>query len=91
VVGISPDPVAKQSSFAGRHGFGFPLLSDPDHRVARAFGVARPLAVLGNRRATFVIGPDRRILGAVRSEVQMHRHADGALDVLRAASEHAGP
>ena len=33
-VGISRDSVSKQSRFADKHGFGYPLLSDPDGRVA---------------------------------------------------------
>ena len=39
VLGISPDAPAKQKQFDGKHGLGFPLLSDPDHQIAEAFGV----------------------------------------------------
>jgi len=38
IVGISPDEPAKQKSWDDKHGLGFPLLSDPDHAVAEAFG-----------------------------------------------------
>jgi peroxiredoxin Q/BCP len=41
-VGISADEVAKQKQFSDKHGFDFPLLSDPDRRVAEAYGVKRP-------------------------------------------------
>jgi len=85
-VGISRDSVSKQSQFAEKHGFGYPLLSDPDGRVARQFGVRRPVALgpLATRRMTFVIGTDRRILDVIHSEVSMDAHADRALQVLRA-------
>jgi thioredoxin-dependent peroxiredoxin len=37
-VGISPDPADKQAKFDAKYGLGFPLLSDPDHAVADAYG-----------------------------------------------------
>ena len=39
VLGISPDKPEKQAKFDAKYGLGFPLLSDPDHRTAEAFGV----------------------------------------------------
>jgi peroxiredoxin Q/BCP len=82
-VGISADPVDRQARFDAKHGLGYPLLSDPDRTVARQFGVKRP-GPLMNKRATFVIGTDRRILGAFSSEMNMDAHADEALSVLGA-------
>lgn len=38
VVGISPDPPARQKRFDDKYGLGFPLLSDEDHGVAEAYG-----------------------------------------------------
>ncbi len=84
-VGISTDGVDRQSAFDEKHALGYPLLSDPDRTVARLFGVKRP-GPLMNKRATFVIGTDRRILAAISSETNMDVHADEALDVLRRAN-----
>jgi peroxiredoxin Q/BCP len=39
IVGISPDLPAKQKKFDDKYELGFPLLSDPDHTVAGAYGV----------------------------------------------------
>ena len=39
VVGISPDKPAALAKFDTKYGLGFPLLSDPDHAVAEAYGV----------------------------------------------------
>jgi len=82
-LGISADDVDRQTRFADKHGFDFDLLSDCDRAIARAFGVKRP-GPLGNKRMTFVIDTDRRILDAIGSEMNMEVHADRALEVLRA-------
>jgi peroxiredoxin Q/BCP len=81
-VGISADKVDRQARFDAKHALGYPLLSDPDRTVARQFGVKRP-GPLMNKRATFAIGTDRRILAAFSSEMNMEAHADEALSVLR--------
>jgi peroxiredoxin Q/BCP len=82
-VGVSADPVERQKEFSERYSFDFPLLSDTDGSVARAYGVRRNFGPLPTRRTTFVIGRDRRILDIVRSEVRMSKHADQALATLR--------
>jgi peroxiredoxin Q/BCP len=38
VLGISPDLPDKQLAFDEKYGLGFPLLSDPDHATAEAWG-----------------------------------------------------
>ena len=81
-VGISGDSVERQAQFSTKHGFDFPLLSDRDGSISRAFGVKRP-GPLGLRRKTFVIDTDGSILEVIASEVAMDLHADRALEVLR--------
>ena len=39
IIGISPDLPDKQKKFDEKYGLGFPLLSDPEHSVAEAYGV----------------------------------------------------
>ena len=39
IIGISPDPPARQARFDEKYGLGFPLLADEDHAVAEAYGV----------------------------------------------------
>ena len=82
-IGISADQVDKQHQFADKHGLDFPLLSDPDRTVAKAFGVKRVPSLLPNQRATFVIDRDRTIIEVIHSETRMEHHADRALEVLR--------
>jgi peroxiredoxin Q/BCP len=85
-VGISADPVDKQRQFSEKHGFDYPLLSDPDRVVAEQFGVKRGFGISPVKRSTFVIGTDAKVLAVVNSEVSMHKHADRALEALRARS-----
>ena len=66
VVGISPDTPEKQQKFDKKHGLRFPLLSDPDHAVAEAYGVWGLKKFMGREymgvlRTTFIIGPDGKV------------------------------
>jgi thioredoxin-dependent peroxiredoxin len=85
-VGISRDLPAKQKQFAELHNFDYPLLSDPDSRVAAALGVKRklPLGPLSTKRITFVIDTDRTVLEMIHSETNMDDHAARALQALAA-------
>ncbi len=84
-MGISADPVDRQKAFDQKNDLGFPLLSDPDREIAKLFGVKR-FGPLPSKRATFVIGTDREILGVINSELDMTGHADKALSILRSNS-----
>ena len=83
-LGISADQVDKQRQFSEKHSFDFPLLSDTDKKVAKAYGVRRGPSLIPNKRATFVIGQDGLIKEIISSETNMNVHADKALAVLRA-------
>jgi thioredoxin-dependent peroxiredoxin len=84
-VGISHDSVERQAAFAAKHSLGYPLLSDPDGKVAESFGVRRKLGIVSTKRKTFVIGVGRKVVGAIKSELNMNAHADKALELLKAA------
>lgn len=66
VVGISPDPVHKLAKWQREEQFGYPLLSDPDHAVAEAYGVwgekkMYGKSYLGIIRSHFLVGVDGRL------------------------------
>lgn len=66
VVGISPDPVAKLATFAENEALTFPLLSDPDHKVAEAYAAWGEKKNYGKTydgliRSTVVVGPDGKV------------------------------
>ncbi len=81
-MGVSPDRSDRQSAFDEANELGFPLLSDPDQKVARQCGVARfgPMPI---KRVTFVIGTDRKVAAVIKSETAMAKHADDALEAVR--------
>jgi len=56
VLGISPDPPAKQQKFDTKYDLGFPLLADEDHAVAEAYEVWAEKSMYG-----------RKYMGIVRS------------------------
>ena len=82
-VGISADAVDKQKQFSDKYQFDFPLLSDVDGTVARAFGVRRKFTLMATKRATFVIDTDGTILDVINSELRFAKHGDDALSTLR--------
>ena len=60
VIGISPDKPGAQEKFDTKYGLGFPLLSDPDHAVADAYGAWGERSMYGKKymgivRSAFVI------------------------------------
>lgn len=56
VVGISPQSVASHERFAAEHHLTVPLLADPEHATARAYGVVAPGGLV--RRSIFIVDPD---------------------------------
>ena len=66
VVGISPDDPPKQLAFDEKYSLGFPLLSDPDHAVADAWGTWGPKTYQGRDyegiiRSSFLVDERGRI------------------------------
>ncbi len=73
--GISVDGVQKNKEFAESLGLDYPLLSDPQKQVAKAYGVLMPIVGLA-KRWTFYIGKDGKIL-----------HIDQDIDVKTAGAD----
>ena len=69
VVGISPDKPAAQANFDTKYGLGFPLLSDPDHAVADAYGVWGEKSMYGKKymgivRSAFLVDEKGKVAEA---------------------------
>ncbi len=67
-VGISPDKPTAQKKFDGKYGLGFPLLSDPEHATAQAFGAWGEKSMYGKKmegiiRSSFLIDEGGKLLG----------------------------
>jgi thioredoxin-dependent peroxiredoxin len=78
VLGISYDAPSALAKFRQGHNLPFPLLSDEDKAVAKAYGVAGMLAAA---RVSFVIGSDG-VITAVIPEANTGGHAEEVLEAL---------
>jgi peroxiredoxin Q/BCP len=56
VLGISPQSVSSHERFIAEHDLTVPLLADPDHATARAYGVVAPGGLV--RRSIFIVDPE---------------------------------
>jgi peroxiredoxin Q/BCP len=87
VIGISPQSVSSHDRFTAEHGLTVPLLADPEHLTARAYGVVGPGGLV--RRSIFIIDPQGTVryrhvalLGLRYKDVE---HLAAALSLARAA------
>ena len=58
---VSVDTPEDNKAFAEKEHADFPILADPDKKVAHAYGVIPPDRQVA-QRFTFYIGPDRKLL-----------------------------
>jgi len=87
VFGVSPDDVASHVKFRDKFKLNFPLLADPDHKVAEKFGAWREKNMYGKKsmgivRSTFLIGPDGVIRRVWRS-VKVDGHDEAVIEALK--------
>ena len=90
VLGVSRDSVKSHDNFCAKQGFKFPLVSDADEALCKAFDVIHEKnmygrKVLGVVRSTFLISPDGRIAQEWRG-VKVAGHAEAVLEALKVAS-----
>lgn len=69
VMGVSPDTPRTQKNFDTKHTLGYPLLSDPEHRIAEAYGVWGEKKMYGKTfmgivRSAFLVDAEGRITAA---------------------------
>ena len=89
VLGVSKDSVKTHANFCAKQGFEFPLVSDADERLCRAFGVIQPKKLYGREyegivRSTYLIDPEGRI-AHLWQPVKVPGHAQAVLDTLKDA------
>lgn len=66
VLGVSPDSVKSHDKFKAKFELPFPLVSDPDHAIAEAYGVWQEKSMYGKKymgivRSTFLIDEKGKI------------------------------
>jgi len=86
VLGVSKDAPAAQKKFKEKHQLPFPLLSDADTEVQKAWGVWKEKTmygkkVMGTERTTVVVGPDGKV-EHVFPKVKVDGHVADILGVL---------
>ncbi len=87
IFGVSRDSEESHEKFRARHALPFPLVSDEDGAVAKAYGVSSILGM--SSRVTFLVGTDGRVV-RVWPDVDPGVHADEVLAAAEAALD-AGP
>ncbi len=86
MVGISRDAPAAQKKFKEKHQLPFPLLSDPDAEVQKAWGVWKEKnmygkKVMGTERTTVIVGADGKV-EKVFPKVKVEGHVANVLGSL---------
>ena len=89
ILGISRDSVERHQKFREKYQLDFPLLSDEDGKVCKAYGVWKEKSLYGKKfmgieRTTFIIGPDGRI-EKLFPKVKVNGHITGVLEAIEAA------
>ncbi len=87
VIGISPDPPERLVKFREKYGLPFVLLSDPDHRVAEAYGAWGEKKSFGKTyegiiRSHFALDEEGRLV-EFKFKVKPEKTADLALNLIQ--------
>ncbi|AXI84206.1 peroxiredoxin [Xylella taiwanensis] len=88
VLGVSRDSVKSHDTFCAKQSFKFPLVSDSDGILCKAFDVIKEKTmygrqVIGIERSTFLIGPTHCIVETWH-KVKVPGHAEAVLARLKA-------
>lgn len=87
VLGVSPDEPAPLAKFKQKYGLPFPLLADPDHKVAEKYGVWVEKNMYGRKtmgieRSTFLIHHGK--IAKIFRKVKVDGHTEEVLAALDA-------
>ena len=89
VLGVSVDPVSSHTEWAGDikeatgHALNYPLLGDPDRKVAGLYGMIHPNADNTlTARSVFIIGPDKKVKLMITYPASTGRNFQEILRVL---------
>ena len=86
VLGMSPDGSASHARFRAKYSLNFPLLADPDHKVAEAYGAWREKVLYGKKsigiqRSTFLIDAQGNV-AELWKKVSVDGHDEAVLTAL---------
>ena len=91
VLGVSPDDVQSHVKFRDKYSLNFPLLADPEHALAEAYGAWREKNMYGKKsmgvqRSTYLIDGEGKIV-KVWKKVSVDGHDAQVLEALQSLSE----
>jgi peroxiredoxin Q/BCP len=85
VIGISADSPESHLKFASNNKLPYPLLSDVNGVARKLYGVSKTFGILPGR-ATFVVDQAGIIRFAFSSQLEIQRHVDDAIAVIKSLS-----
>ncbi|MEK7250305.1 MAG: peroxiredoxin [Bacteroidota bacterium] len=85
LLGVSYENQSSHQSFIAKHHLPFPLISDLDKSISKAYGTATRFGGLipGAKRVTYVIDKQGVIRSVLHHEVLIGKHLDGVMEALR--------
>lgn len=86
VLGVSPDDEKSHAKFRDKFSLNFPLLADPDHAIADAYGAWREKNMYGKKsmgvqRSTYLIDKDGKVV-KVWKRVSVDGHDVAVLEAI---------
>ena len=89
LVGVSRDKISLHEKFINKHDFKFPLISDTDEKLCKAYDVMKEKSMYGKKfmgieRSTFLINPNGEIIREWR-KVKVPGHVEEVLSELKEA------
>lgn len=87
IVGVSADSVASHAGFKKKYGFNFPLLSDPDRSMIKAYSVWQKKSLydreyMGIMRTTYIVD-GKGVITHAFPKVKVAGHVDEVFAALR--------
>ena len=91
VFGISPDTVESHVKFRDKYSLNFPLLADPDHKMADKYGAWREKNMYGKKsmgiqRSTYLIDANGKV-AKLWKRVKVDGHDQQVIDALNALND----
>jgi len=83
VIGISEDDIRTHKNFQLKHQLPYTLLSDPENKVRKMFGVPRSLLGILPGRVTYVADENGTIKHIFNSQFRAEKHVEEAISVLK--------
>jgi peroxiredoxin Q/BCP len=84
VIGVSIDSDQSHKAFSEKHRVPFPLVADPERRLAKLYGASGGLVGLFGvtRRITFVIDKQGRVAGVFEGMLSAKLHLEGVRETV---------